>query len=304
MKASFFNWPENGNVGLWTVFLTLLLVAVAFIGFGQIPLLMALNDAAGLSAAGMGMAEMADLLGKNFLLTLILIPFILCFIAVLFGVKFIHRMKVADFFSAGRKFDIKRVLFSAGLSLLILSASLLIDYFTSGEIKANYHSDTFWSLLLIGIFIIPIQTTCEELLFRSYLFKGFSVFGKPIISILITGFAFGMMHAGNPEIDVLGKEVLIFYIWSGFFLGVMTYLDNGLELAIGYHAINNIFAAVVITNNWQAFQTDALLMDYSEPSLGWALWGMLFLLQPMILFIFGKKYKWNYSDLLLGFRGR
>lgn len=38
----------------------------------------------------------------------------------------------------------------------------------------------------------------------------------------------------------------------------MALMDDGLELSMGYHAINNIFAALILTNEWQAFQTDAL----------------------------------------------
>ncbi|MCF6287212.1 MAG: hypothetical protein L3K26_18820 [Candidatus Hydrogenedentes bacterium] len=73
----------------------------------------------------------------------------------------------------------------------------------------------------------------------------------------------------------------------------MTQMDGGIELSIGYHAVNNIFAALILTNDWQAFQTDALFIDRSPPAFGLESWLTLLLIQPLILFIFAKKYKWK-----------
>ncbi|MDC1186818.1 hypothetical protein N8079_03230 [Crocinitomicaceae bacterium] len=73
------------------------------------------------------------------------------------------------------------------------------------------------------------------------------------------------------------------------------HVDNGLELTIGYHFANNIFAAIVLTTNWQAFQTDALFMDTTPPVLGWEIFLSLFLFQPLFFFYFNKKYKWGVS---------
>ena len=45
-------------------------------------------------------------------------------------------------------------------------------------------------------------------------------------------------------------------------------MDEGIELALGFHAANNLFTALLVTSSWTAFQTESILIDISEPSLG------------------------------------
>src|SRR3989338_662433 len=138
------------------------------------------------------------------------------------------------------------------------------------------------------------QKSSEEAFFRGFLLQGIGrMFGKAWMSILITGVLFGLLHGSNPEVEKIGNILLIFYIGTGIFLGLMAHLDNGIELSMGYHAVNNIFAALIVTNNWQAFHTDALLMDYSPPAFGWEAWLTLLLFQPLLLLLFAKIYGWK-----------
>ena len=49
------------------------------------------------------------------------------------------------------------------------------------------------------------------------------------------------------------------------------------------------------------FQTDALFIDTSEPSVTWEMFVPVFVLYPLILWVFSKKYGWNnWKDKLLG----
>ena len=88
-------------------------------------------------------------------------------------------------------------------------------------------------------------------------------------AVILSGIMFGMMHIGNPEIEAIGSHVLIYYVVSGLFLSALTLFDNGLELSIGYHAANNIFAALMVSNDWQVFQTNALYINTAPPALSW-----------------------------------
>ena len=160
--------------------------------------------------------------------------------------------------------------------------------------KGESIPETFFILSLISIFILPIQTTFEEIFFRGYLFQGFGVlFKKGWLSVLMTSVLFGLMHGSNPEVEKLGMILLVFYILNGMFLGLVVLMDDGLELSMGYHAINNIFAALIVTNNWQAFHTDAFFIDNSAPEFGLENILTLVIIQPLLLFIFSKKYKWS-----------
>lgn len=298
-NLSFWRWPEDATPSFWSVFLTALLVVSAYVGFGQLPLTWALYDEFGSSLGYLSIGQMASTLGKNFFLTLIMLPFILCLVAAAFGIRYIHKLPLGWFFNGEKDFklDFKRIGFAAVLTILVMGIGLFYELGTGHSLEWNFKGESFWLLLLISLTLIPLQTTCEELLFRSYLFKLLSTSFRPLISILLTGILFGCMHLSNPEIDVLGKEAVLFYIWSGIFMGIMTHLDNRLELAIGYHAMNNIFASILVTNSWQAFQTDALFLDTSPPEIGLDFYLTLFLWQPIILVIFGRSYKWKWSRL-------
>jgi hypothetical protein len=124
-----------------------------------------------------------------------------------------------------------------------------------------------------------------------------------LIPLVLTSVVFGLLHISNPEIEQLGYILLVYYIGTGFFLGIMTLMDEGLELAIGFHAANNLFTALLVTADWTAFQTYSVLKDVSDPTA--ATFGDVFIpvfvMFPILLFILGRVYKWsNWKEKLLG----
>ena len=114
---------------------------------------------------------------------------------------------------------------------------------------------------------------------------------KKIVPLLITSFMFGMMHIANPEVDKMGNIILVYYIGTGLFLGIITLMDEGLELALGFHAANNLVGALLITSDWSALQTDSIFKDTSSPSAGFDVLLPVFIIFPLLLFLFSKKYK-------------
>ena len=73
----------------------------------------------------------------------------------------------------------------------------------------------------------------------------------------------------------------------------MTLMDEGLELAMGFHAGNNLFIALLLTADWTVFNTDSLLIDISDPKIGLTDFIAPLILYPLILLIFSKKYSWS-----------
>jgi membrane protease YdiL (CAAX protease family) len=109
------------------------------------------------------------------------------------------------------------------------------------------------------------------------------------------------MHIANPEVEKMGNILLIYYVGTGLFLGVITLMDEGLELALGFHAANNLVGALLVTSDWSAFQTDSIFKDRSSPSAGFDVLLPVFIVFPLILFIFSKKYNWsNWKEKLAG----
>jgi len=232
-----------------------------------------------------------------------LIPFAVGLAAVLLWTKYVHQQSLTSLTTSRKKIDWKRVFFAFFLWGIVTTAFLMIDYFTSPEnYQWNFNLNKFLVLLLVAVLLIPLQTSFEEYLFRGYLMQGLGVATKTRwFPLIFTSVVFGVLHIANPEVSKLGYELLIYYIGTGFFLGILTLMDEGLELALGFHAANNLFTAVLVTADWTVFQTDSVLIDMSEPALGADVYLPVFVIFPILLFVFAKKYKWsNWSDKLFG----
>ncbi len=243
---------------------------------------------------GISQNEIVRILGNNRFLAWLVVPFLFVALFLVIHTKFVHKRTVLSIFSGREIFDWKRVLFSFSLLFSVLSLFLFIQYLSSDSLIFQFDLQKFIPLFFIAIFLLPIQTSCEELLFRSYILQGIKMRTKKnSVAVLISGLMFGAIHIGNPEIAKIGYHIIVYYMLVGVFLALISLFDNGIELALGYHAANNVFAALMITNNWQAFQTDAVFMDISDPGMGLdTIIGILFIL-PLVFFIFYKKYKWH-----------
>jgi uncharacterized protein len=291
----FIKQAEKGRNDLGSVLITILLVISFFVGLGSFPLMIALLDVFPADEFdGLSHLQMAEGLGGNLYFALILMPFVIGLIVLLICMKKVHKRKLLSFFTIRPKFDFSRFFFSFFIVFVILLLFLVIQYNTGGALVWNVDLKTIFGLAFVSLFILPLQTLFEELFFRGYLFQLFGLsFKRGIIPLMITSVLFGVLHIQNPEVEILGLQVMVYYIGTGFFLGVLTLMDDGLELSVGYHTANNIFAALIVTNNWQAFHTDALFIDTSAPSFGWEVVISLLLIQPFLLFVFAKKYKWK-----------
>ncbi len=247
--------------------------------------------------------DLYSFLEPNLSLFLILFMFVIGFVFLFFWVKWIHKQSFKTLHSAKQKIRWKRFFFSFILWGFISVAFITLDYSLSPEDYVwNFKPVPFLILVLIAIVFIPIQTSFEEYLFRGYLMQGIGVAAKNRwMPLLITSVVFGLMHIFNPEISKIGYIALVAYIGSGFLLGIMTLMDEGLELALGFHAANNLFAAILVTADWTVFQTHSLLKDTSEPSVGLEILIPVFVIYPMLLLTLAKVYKWkNWKQKLFG----
>jgi membrane protease YdiL (CAAX protease family) len=126
-------------------------------------------------------------------------------------------------------------------------------------------------------------------------------FNSKLTPLLVTSLVFGLLHGTNPEVAKLGQITMVYYIGTGLFFGIVTLMDEGTEIALGLHAVNNVTAAFFVTTDWSVFQTNALYKDISEPSVSWEMFLPVFILYPIMLFLFSKKYGWtNWKEKLTG----
>lgn len=293
---NFLELSKSGVTKPTAYYLTIVCVLLAYIVLGQLPMLVhvLLSDGGAEVFSNGSYSVIQEFLGSNTFFVYLLLPFAFALIVLLCCVKFIHKRTIKSVFTLRDRFDWRRYFVSLSVFGAILILFFLVDGFGNSLIHWNFKSPSFWWLLLISTLLIPLQTACEDVLFRGYLLQGIGgATNSPLLSIAVTGLMFGLLHGSNPEVQVLGPLSIFYYVLTGCFLSLLVFWDDGLELSMGYHAINNWFAAVVVTNNWQAFQTDALFMDKTPPSFGIENFVTLLIVQPILLFIFYKVYNWK-----------
>ena len=271
------------------------LIFVFFHIVGQIPLSLYIISQSDIVEGVHNQQDLLNNLPSNLTLFLVLLPFAVVLPFVYLVVTRLHNQSILSLITARNRVDYKKIFFSFMLWGSISTLMVFFDYWMSPEdFTWNFKPLTFLILFLISIVMIPLQTTLEEIIFRGYLLQGFGVlFKNRWMPLLTTSTLFGLLHLWNPEIDKLGIHLIWYYIGTGLFLGLITLMDEGLELALGFHAANNLVTALLVTASWTAFQTESLLIDNSEPSLGVELILTLLLIYPLIVFIFAKKYKWK-----------
>lgn len=293
--------PENK---FWKYLIgSLFIIAASFVG--QIPLTAAVfyksfSDGKAFPTTNDDVMKMFD---SNITLFLVMVSFIFAFAGIYFVVKYIHHQTLLSITTSRPKADWKRIWFSFFLWTFISLVSFSIVYLSDPEkFVLSFKPIPFLILVVLGAILIPIQTSTEEYVFRGYLMQGFANLARNRwFPLVMTSVIFGSMHWFNPEVVKMGNIVMIYYIGTGLFLGVIALMDEGMELALGFHAANNLVGALLVTSDWTVFQTYSIFRDLSDPSAGIDVILPVVIIYPILLFIFSKKYGWtNWKEKLTG----
>ena len=287
----------------WRYFIGCCVVFIAT-QIGSIPFIIAIFSKVGVEGSSqIDQSTMMTVLGdSNLTLFYFLIPFLFGLLGLFIVVKFIHKQTLLSLTTSRKKIDFSKIGVSFLVACLIVLFWTLTAYLISPEdFLFNFKLKPFLILAIISILLIPVQTSMEEYLFRGYLMQGIGAIVKnKWIPLLITSLLFGFLHYWNPEIDKLGNLSIIFYVLTGLFLGVITLMDKGMELAIGFHAGNNVFLSLLVTADWTVFQTNSILKDLGEPDLT-SMLVPFFIIYPLIILYFSKKYNWtDWKENLIG----
>lgn len=285
---------QKFKINLWTY----LVIPIAFLG------LMVYNyvSTEGVDTAAM-MKDMTKMIGVNGTFVALVGPLSLMLLVVFFYNKFIQNNTIRILTTSRPKIDWKRVFFSFGLWSFITIITTVVSYYMAPEdFVVNFKPKEFAIFVVLAILFVPLQTSFEEYLFRAHMLQGLGLATKTRwIPLVVTSFLFGIMHIANPEVEKLGLIIMFYYIGTGLFLGILTLMDEGLELALGFHAANNLVGALLITSDWSAFQTHSILKDVSEPNANIQIFIPILVIFPILLYIFAIKYKWsNWKEKLFG----
>ena len=270
----------------WQFIGTIPLTIVSFLEAGSLPEFLSASES---SFASLFPAK------SNLYLLLILLTFIGGFIALIFVIKYIHKQTLTQLTTSRKKIDWGRFFFGFGLIATLSIVTTVLDFYSNPEnYVVQFELIPFLIMLVIVITLIPIQTSFEEYFFRGYLMQGIGIAAKnKWVPLLITSVIFGGLHFFNPEVEKIGNIAMVYYIGTGFFLGIITLMDEGMEISLGFHAGTNLIIALLVTSDWTVFQTNSILLDLSEPGAGIEVVLPVFILYPMLLAIMAWKYKWT-----------
>jgi membrane protease YdiL (CAAX protease family) len=285
----------------------LLIVLGGFFGgqiIGSIPL-MGVMLYKGIASGGnivLNPENLADItvfgISKNWGLFLMMIPFVVSLLLTLVLIKKLHKRTFSETVNGTKKIRISRLLTGAAVWGILMAVYLLGDYLINTEnYTLQFNLTNFIPLLLISLIFIPIQISSEEITFRGYLAQGVAGWRRNRwLAILIPSLLFGLIHCGNPEVAEFGFWVAMpQYILMGLLFGLVAVMDDGIELAMGMHAANNIFLSLFVTHSSSALQTDAVfeqhLINPGKETLVLVITGLL------AFTYFALKYKWNLKVL-------
>ena len=299
MRFNYIQQAYKGQREIWMFILTTVLVAGIFLLNFVFYLI---TDPSDMEAAYEMMKDIPSSL--NLAINLIPFAFLLGLLFVL--VKYVHQRSILSLTTARRKVDYGRVFFAFMMIAVFTIVSFIVSYnIDASEIVYQFDFKKFSILFLVSIVLFPFQIGLEEYLFRGYFMQYIGVYVKnKWFPLILTSVLFGIAHSANPEVTNVGFwKMMIFYIGTGLLLGIMTLMDDGLELALGFHLGNNLLASLLVTADWTALQTDAIFKSTAEPSMsivGEILIPVL-VVYPIMLLILSKKYGWkNWQERLFG----
>ncbi len=244
-----------------------------------------------------------ELIGKPMTFVVTVLPLSMLFFALIFWVKIFHKQTITSLVTSRQKIDYSRVFFGFGIWSIINVLLIAVTYLLfPNDFELVFDAEQFVVFFVLSILLLPLQTSFEELFFRGYLMQGIGILAKNRwVPLSLTSLLFGLVHMLNPEVTSYGIGMLFFYLGTGLFLGMITLLDEGTELALGFHAANNLIVSLLLTSESSALQTSAILKDVSanESMISTTLL-QIGILYPVLLFVFYRKYKWeNWKQKLM-----
>lgn len=297
----FFKNASKGREAWYFYLITIVLVVLGYI-LGQMPMTLVLMRQME-EHSEIGSDALLDFqanpdfsvfyIDQNVGFFLLLLIFVFALLGLFLGVRLFHSRPFQSLISWSERIDWKRLFWSFGFWLLLTIIFETVFYLLEPENYAFKPPDSsFIILVLIALFVLPIQTSFEEFLFRGYFLQGIGWHSKnKWFALLATTVLFTLVHTMNPEIEKYGLlNMLPYYIIAGLLLGYVTIMDNRLELALGIHAATNFFGAVFVNYEGAALQTGSLLRTHTVRPLLLSL--IFFIMALLFIWMSKRRFKW------------
>lgn len=269
----------KGKNQWWRYLISVVLIFVFTIIIGYIPteLYIDSGDFSGFSSAEIEAIIdddnfMAVGLNQTIGLLTMLSGFIFGIIVLFLCYRYLHKKEVLHLVNAAKKVRWRHILFGfsvwAILFVIHTGADMLVH---TDDYQLTFDWNRFYPLLIVCVLFLPFQVAFEEFFLRGYVMQGlFNILPIPAFSIILSSVIFAALHLGNPEIEAFGWYVMLpYYIGSALMFGILTVWDEGIEIALGVHAANNILLALTVSYEDAVLQVDSIWTKSENIINGW-----------------------------------
>ena len=250
------------------------------------------------------MAEaFASVQDKNTLLMLVGFPFLVTLLVFWWLINSLHKRTVDSVVTGAKSFRWNQFWFAFAVCSAFMIVTTAFSYFMDPDsFILQFNLKKFAILVVVAMVFLTIQTITEEVIFRGYLTQGFGLLTKSrLFALVLPALLFGAMHLGNPEVVEHGvAKMFPLYFLMGLTFGIMTLMNDGTELAMGYHAANNIMISLIMTSPEAVLQTDSIFRTTQVANVDQQMYSLI-IFEVIVLAVFAWKYKWkNWGQKLLG----
>ncbi len=289
MTNRFLDQASQGRNEIWRYLLTILAIISVSIGMQLFIAVIAM-----LAERTLDLTKLSPL--AFFVVTMASFPFAL--LALAGGLLLLHKRPLISLLNPSRRIEWRKIFFSGALWFILSGISdLILALISPDNYRWEFNLTKFLPFLILSLILIPIQTSTEEFIFRGYLTQWMGRYSKGIwLPVAAPSIVFMLLHSLNPEVGAYGiLKTMPLYLGIGLLLGWLTLRSESLELALGLHAANNLYAVLIVTFPNSALPSPALFSIRTyQPGAALIVFVVVSVLYLVIML--STKRKWFFSD--------
>lgn len=180
---------------------------------------------------------------------LLLASFIIAFLGLLLIVKLVHKRGLKSLLGPRMPDVIRNFEITFVLVFFLTLLSTPIFAFIDMPVK-NMEFFTWLKWMLLGIPLLLLQVTSEELVFRGYIQQQLAArFNSRLIWYVLPSVLFGLMHYDPATMGSNAWLVVISAVMFGLIAADVTARTGNLGAAIGLHFANNLYAVTIVSTD-------------------------------------------------------
>ena len=238
---------HSGRNAWWRYVLGAAIIAGSWLGLGLVPYAL-------LSRAGIFDPRL-DFIAVN-------LSIFVMFAGLAVTMRWLHHRPIRSLVTPAARLDWHRMWHGAVVWIAIATVLSLLEFLLFRDrFYVSLDVPRFFPFLLLVLLLTPLQAATEELVFRGYAMQAFARLTRsPALIAILSSAVFTAPHLLNPEVQQHGVIVMAAnYFAIGMLLATITLRDGRLELAVGLHAANNVFLALVVNYEGSALMTESVV---------------------------------------------